>query len=79
MTQSGRLQTLKEAGEVLDDLFRHLLLDVVATLDGLVRDDMPDAAADDATVVAEMKAICDEFETYGYRRVGAELRHRCAF
>jgi putative transposase len=38
--------------------------------------DMPDAAADDATVVAQMKAICDEFETYGYRRVGAELRHR---
>jgi putative transposase len=29
--------------------------------------DMPDAAADDATVVAQMKAICDEFETYGYR------------
>jgi len=38
--------------------------------------DMPDAAADDATIVAQMKAICDEFETYGYRRVGAELRHR---
>ena len=27
-------------------------------------------------IVAEMKAICDEFEAYGYRRVGAELRHR---
>jgi putative transposase len=38
--------------------------------------DMPDAGADDATVVTQMKAICDEFETYGYRRVGAELRHR---
>jgi putative transposase len=38
--------------------------------------DRPDAGADDATVVAQMKAICDEFETYGYRRVGAELRHR---
>ena len=38
--------------------------------------DMPDAAADGATVVAQMRAICDEFETYGYRRVGAELRHR---
>ena len=38
--------------------------------------DRPDAGADDATVVAEMKTICDEFETYGYRRVGAELRHR---
>ena len=23
-----------------------------------------------------MITICDEFETYGYRRVGAELRHR---
>jgi hypothetical protein len=23
-----------------------------------------------------MKTICDEFEVYGYRRVGAELRHR---
>ena len=23
-----------------------------------------------------MIEICDEFETYGYRRVGAELRHR---
>jgi putative transposase len=38
--------------------------------------DRPDASADDATVVAQMKAICDEFETYGYRRVDAELRHR---
>src|SRR6266550_8699477 len=36
----------------------------------------PDAGADDAAVVAQMKAICDEFETYGYRRVDAELRHR---
>ena len=32
--------------------------------------------AGDATVVAEMKAICDEFEAYGYRRIDAELRHR---
>jgi putative transposase len=38
--------------------------------------DRPYAGADDATIVAQMKAICDEFETYGYRRVGAELRHR---
>ena len=38
--------------------------------------DRPNAGADDATVVAQMKAICDEFETYGYRRIGAELRHR---
>ena len=38
--------------------------------------DMPDARALDLTIVAEMKTICDEFEAYGYRRVGAELRHR---
>jgi hypothetical protein len=25
-----------------------------------------------------MTKICDEFEAYGYRRVGAELRHRSA-
>jgi hypothetical protein len=35
--------------------------------------DTPDAGANDATVVAEMKTICDEFEAYGYRRVGAEV------
>src|SRR5262249_3485078 len=38
--------------------------------------DTPDARARDLTIVAEMKTICDEFEAYGYRRVGAELRHR---
>jgi len=38
--------------------------------------DKPEARASDQTIVAEMKMICDEFETYGYRRVGAELRHR---
>jgi putative transposase len=38
--------------------------------------DTPDAGANDAIVVAEMKTICDEFEAYGYRRIGAELRHR---
>jgi hypothetical protein len=32
--------------------------------------------ADDAEIVAAMTAISDEFEAYGYRRVGAELRHR---
>ena len=31
---------------------------------------------DDAEIVANITAICDEFEAYGYRRVGAELRHR---
>jgi len=34
------------------------------------------AKAADAGIVEEMKAICDEFEAYGYRRVDAELRHR---
>jgi putative transposase len=38
--------------------------------------DALDAGTNDAIVVAEMKTICDEFEAYGYRRVGAELRHR---
>jgi putative transposase len=38
--------------------------------------DTPDLGASDIAVVAEMKAICGEFESYGYRRVSAELRHR---
>jgi putative transposase len=38
--------------------------------------DAPTVKADDAEIVVAMTAICDEFETYGYRRVGAELRHR---
>ena len=40
--------------------------------------DKPSLRADDAAVLAAMIAICDEFEAYGYRRVGAELRHRDA-
>ena len=36
--------------------------------------DTADVRTSDATIVAEMKTICDEFEAYGYRRVGAELR-----
>jgi putative transposase len=46
---------------------------------GLPRSTYYDAAsreADDGDIVATMIAICDEFEAYGYRRVGAELRHR---
>ncbi len=46
---------------------------------GLPRSTYYDATpltADDASIVATMMAICDEFEAYGYRRVGAELRHR---
>jgi len=38
--------------------------------------DKPSSLADDAAIVTTMIAICDEFEAYGYRRVGAELRHR---
>jgi hypothetical protein len=36
--------------------------------------DAPSRRADDAEIIATMMAICDEFEVYGYRRVGAELR-----
>ena len=38
--------------------------------------DAPTAALDDTGIVGRMRMICDEFETYGYRRVGAELRHQ---
>jgi putative transposase len=38
--------------------------------------DGPPRRTDDAEIIATMKAICDEFEAYGYRRIGAELRHR---
>ena len=34
------------------------------------------ARLDDAEIVRRMQTICDEFEAYGYRRVGAELRHQ---
>jgi hypothetical protein len=36
--------------------------------------DRPSSPADDGAIVAAMIEICDEFESYGYRRVGAELR-----
>ena len=36
--------------------------------------DAPNVDADDAEILTRMRAICDEFETYGYRRVGAALR-----
>ena len=35
--------------------------------------DAPSVAVDDAEIVGRMQAICDEFETYGYRRVSAAL------
>jgi hypothetical protein len=38
--------------------------------------DAPPVKTDDAEIVANIRAICNEFEAYGYRRVGAELRHR---
>jgi putative transposase len=38
--------------------------------------DGPKAAVDDAEIVACIVAICDEFEAYGYRRVGAALRQQ---
>lgn len=38
--------------------------------------DAPSVKADDTEIVANMTAICNEFEAYGYRRVGAELRHQ---
>ncbi len=41
--------------------------------------DAPAKNTDDAEIVARITAICEEFEwfeCYGYRRVGAELRHQ---
>ena len=37
---------------------------------------LPADKPDDTKIVVEMKAIADEFEAYGYRRMTAELRHR---
>lgn len=38
--------------------------------------DAPVTRLDGLDIVARMRTICDEFEAYGYRRVGAELRHQ---
>lgn len=38
--------------------------------------DVPAIRTDDAEIVARITVICEEFECYGYRRVGAELRHQ---
>ena len=38
--------------------------------------DMPPVATVSNDVLVRIKAICDEFEGYGYRRVGAALRHQ---
>ena len=36
----------------------------------------PEGRPSDAETVKEIRAITHDFECYGYRRVGAELRHR---
>jgi putative transposase len=38
--------------------------------------DAPATPLDDTEIVGRIQTICDEFEAYGYRRVGAELRHQ---
>ena len=38
--------------------------------------DVPGIPVDDTEFVSPIHAVCDEFETYGYRRVGAALRHQ---
>ncbi|MDP9635093.1 UNVERIFIED_ORG: putative transposase [Ensifer adhaerens] len=38
--------------------------------------DRPEMPVDDTSIVEAMFAICDEFEFYGYRRVGAALRQQ---
>ena len=38
--------------------------------------DTPAAMLNSGEVLARIGAICDEFECYGYRRVGAALRHQ---
>jgi putative transposase len=38
--------------------------------------DPPATPVDEPELLAQMRAICDEFEAYGYRRVGAALRHQ---
>ena len=38
--------------------------------------DAPPMLADDTEIISRIRTVCDEFETYGYRRVGAALRHQ---
>lgn len=38
--------------------------------------DQPERGADDTAIVEAMLTICEEFECYGYRRVGAALRQQ---
>ena len=46
---------------------------------GIVRStfyDAPPVTVGDAEILARIRAICDEFEAYWYRRVTAALRHQ---
>lgn len=36
----------------------------------------PSARSAEAAIVAEIRAVCEASPAYGYRRIGAELRHR---
>ena len=38
--------------------------------------DVPATPLDDTEIFGRMQTVCDDFEAYGYRRVGAELRHQ---
>jgi putative transposase len=38
--------------------------------------DRPQKRADDTAIVEAMFAICDELESYAYRRLGAALRQQ---
>ena len=38
--------------------------------------DVPPMLADETEIISRIRTVCDEFETYGYRRVGAALRHQ---
>jgi putative transposase len=38
--------------------------------------DHPEKAVDDTAIVEAIFAVCDDFESYGYRRVGAALRQQ---
>ena len=45
-------------------------------LAGSTYHDVPTAADKDAETLARIKAVGEEFEAYGYRRIRAELRHQ---
>jgi putative transposase len=38
--------------------------------------DVPTQRLGEAEIIGRMQNISDDFETYGYRRMGAELRHQ---